>query len=91
MQKGCGKMKIGDYVTIQAIKDQSEARWVVLSDFEYRDYGGFDDIEGGVIRYISDTKREAGHSSDKLHLGGIETLIIRGAIEPLSVGGVFVE
>jgi len=40
-------MKIGDYVTIQAIKDQSVARWVVLSDFEYRDYGG---IETLIIR-----------------------------------------
>ena len=38
-------MKIGDYVTIQEIADQSEYRWVVLSDFEYHDYGGYEDIE----------------------------------------------
>ena len=84
-------MKIGEYVTIQEIKDQSDARWVVLTDFDYQDYGGFDDIEGGIIRCIANTKREAGDASTDLHLNGIDTLIIRGAIEQLSVGGVFVE
>ena len=84
-------MKIGGYVTVQEIVDQSEYRWVVLSDFEYRDYGGFEDIEGGIIRCIADTKREASKVSVKLHLGGTETLLMSGAIEPLSVGGVFVE
>lgn len=84
-------MKIGDYVTVQEIADQSECRWVVLSNFEYRDYGGYEDIDGGIIRYIADTKREASKISVKLHLEGTDTLLMSGAIEPLSVGGVFVE
>jgi hypothetical protein len=84
-------MNVGDYVTIQEIKDQSEARWVVVSDWVYGDYGDYDDVEGGIIRCIADTKREAGNVSFELHSSGIDTLIVRGAIEPLSVGGVFVE
>ena len=84
-------MKIGDYVTIQEIADQSEYRWVVISDFEYCDYGGYEDIVGGIIRCIADTKREASSVSVKLHLGGTDTLLMSGAIESLSVGGVFVE
>ncbi|MCL1877449.1 MAG: hypothetical protein FWF80_01185 [Defluviitaleaceae bacterium] len=84
-------MKIGDYVTVQEIKDQSEARWVVLSDFEYRDYGDYEGIDGGIIRCIADTKREASKVSVKLHLSGTDTLLMSGAIEPLCLGGVFVE
>jgi hypothetical protein len=84
-------MKVGDYVTIQAIKDQSECRWVVLSDMVYMDYGGYEGTEGGTIRFIADTRREAGQVSVDMELSGISTLLIRGAIEPLSVGGVFVE
>jgi hypothetical protein len=83
-------MKIGDYVTIQAIKDQSECRWVVLSDLVHKDYGYCFGTDGGVIRFIGDNE-EAGDAAAELENNGISTLIIRGAIEPLSVGGVFVE
>jgi len=84
-------MKIGDFVTIQEIANQSEYRWVVLSDFEYQDFGGYEDVKGGIIRCIANTKREASEISVKLHLNGTDTLLMSGAIEPLSVGGVFVE
>jgi hypothetical protein len=84
-------MKIGEYITIQEIANQSEYRWIVLSDFEYCDYGGYEDIEGGIIRCIADTQREASKVSVKLHLDGTNTLLMSGAIEPLSVGGVFVK
>jgi len=50
-------MKIGDYVTIQEIKNQSVARWVVLTDLVEGKYGG---SVGGVIKFIADTKSEAG-------------------------------
>ena|GEM_PF-584386 len=89
--KGREEMKIGDYVTVQEIMNQSEARWVVLSDMVYMDYGGYEGTEGGTIRHIADTRREAGQVSVDMELSGIPTLLIRGAIEPLSVGGVFVE
>ena len=82
-------MKVGDYVTVQAIKDQSVARWVVISDLKYNDYGDYTGIDGDIIRCIADTKREAGKVSTPLHLSGEDVILIRGAIEPLSVGGVF--
>ena len=84
-------MKVGDYVTIQAIKDQSECRWVVLTDLEYKDYGGFDDIDGGIIRCIADTKREAGKVNIKLNSDENPSILISGTIETLSVGGIFVK
>ena len=83
-------MKVGDYVTIQAIKDQSVARWVVLTDLVRKDYGYCTGTDGGVIRFIGDNE-EAGDAAAELEDNGIPTLVIRGAIEPLSVGGVFVE
>ena len=81
-------MKIGDYVTVQEVKNQSECRWVVLVDFVYSENGG---IEGGTIKYIEDTKVKAGRKTIKLQDKGIMNLLICGAIEPLSVGGVFVK
>jgi hypothetical protein len=85
-------VKVGDYTTIQAIKNQSEARWVVLSDWKYKQLDGYQGIDGGIIRCIADTKK----GTEKVDLGliaeGIETLLVCGAIEPLTLGGVvFVE
>jgi len=81
-------MKIGDYVTVDEIKRQSVYRWIVLVDMKEGNYGG---VEGGIIKYIADTKRDAGSVAAKLDLSGMETYLTCGAIEPLSVGGVFVE
>ena len=81
-------MKIGDYVTVQEIADQSEYRWVVLTDFEF---GEFDSIEGGIVRCIENTNAKAGDVAAELELSGIDTLLVCGALEPLSVGGVLVE
>lgn len=82
-------MKIGDYVTVQQIADQSECRWVVLSDMVYDDeYCG---AEGGIVKFIGNTKWEAGKVAADLELGGTPTLLVCGALETLSVGGVFVE
>jgi len=81
-------MKIGDYVTTQEIADQSVCRWVVLSDFVYGEYGG---LVGGTIRYIADTKTEAGNRELEFCADGVETVLVCGALEPLSVGSVFVE
>jgi hypothetical protein len=80
-------MKIGDYVTIQAIKDQSVARWVVLTDLIVGEYGG---TTGGVIRFIGNNE-EAGNLTAELSLGGTRALLVCGALEPLCVGSVFVE
>jgi len=84
-------MKIGEYITVQEIMDQSECRWVVLSDLTFVDYGDYEGEEGGIIRCIADTKREAGKIDIALNRDGVDTLLVCGAIEPLSVGGVFVE
>ena len=81
-------MKIGDYVTVDEIKNQSICRWIVLVDIKEGNYGG---VEGGIVKYISDTKKEAGTVAAKLNLSDIEAFLTCGAIEPLSVGGVFVE
>ena len=81
-------MKIGDYVTLDEIKHQNVCRWIVLVDIKEGIYGG---VEGGIIRHIAETKREAGRIAAKLDLSGTETYLTCGAIEPLSVGGVFVE
>ncbi|MCL1845017.1 MAG: hypothetical protein FWF77_03850 [Defluviitaleaceae bacterium] len=85
-------MKVGDYVTIQEIKDQSEARWVVLTDLDYRDFGDYEDVEGGIIRHIDDSNGKAWDAWSKFNSEENPSLLIRGAIESLSVGGVvFVE
>jgi hypothetical protein len=81
-------MKIGDYVTTQEIADQSTYRWVVLSDFVYGEYGG---VIGGTIRYIADTKTEAGDKEVELSERGIETTLVCGTLSHLNVGSVFVE
>jgi len=81
-------MKIGDYVTTQEIHDQSECRWVVLVNLVDDAYGG---VDGGIIEHISHTKTEAGKIAAKLNQSGTEAVIICGAFESLSVGGVFVE
>jgi hypothetical protein len=80
-------MKVGDYVTVQAIANQSEARWVVLTDLTYGEYYG---AEGGVIRFIGNNE-EAGDVAAEFNLSGTDALIVCGALEPLCVGGVFVE
>jgi len=80
-------MKIGDYVTVQQIADQSECRWVVLTDLTYGRYNG---AEGGVIRFIGDNE-EAGDVAADFNLNGTDALIVCGALEPLCVGGIFVE
>ena len=75
-------MKIGDYVTTQQIADQSVCRWVVLVDIKDGIYGG---VEGGIIKYIEDTKTKAGDKAAELNLSGIEAYLLCGALEPLSV------
>ena len=84
-------MKIGDYVAIQEIKDQSEARWVVLTDLEFRQYDGYDSLESGIVRYIADTKREAGDAICEIEEDGTEAYLLCGALEDLCIGGVIVE
>ena len=81
-------MNIGDYVTIDEIKNQDVCRWIVLTDLEDDIYGG---VEGGTIRHISNTKREAGDIAAEFNLSGVEAFLTCGAFETLSVGGVFVE
>ena len=81
-------MKIGDYVTTQEIADQSVCRWVVLIDLDFNDNGA---PKGGIIKCIANTKNEAGQVWADLNLQGFTTLLTCGALEPLSVGGVFVE
>jgi len=81
-------MKIGDYVTTQQIADQSICRWVLLTDFVYGEFGG---VIGGTIALIADTKTEAWEKEVALGLADEDTLLVCGALEPLSVGGVFVE
>ena len=81
-------MKIGDYITVEEIKNQSIYRWLVLVDLKEGIYGG---VEGGTIRYVEDTKTKAGNKAAELNLKGIDAYLTCGALEPLSIGGVFVE
>ena len=80
-------MKIGDYVTVQQIADQSECRWVVLTDLVAGKYGG---TTAGVIRFIGDNEA-AGDVAADFNLNGTDALLVCGALEPLCVGGIFVE
>jgi hypothetical protein len=80
-------MKIGDYVTVQQIADQSECRWVVLADLVESEYGG---SEAGIIQFIGDNE-EAGDVAAEFSSKGIHALLVCGALEPLCVGGIFVE
>ena len=81
-------MNIGDIVTVQDIANQNHHRWVVLIDLITTNDG---DIKGGTIKYIEDTKIKAGNKALKLHKNGVTTLLVCGALEPLSLGGVFVK
>ena len=84
-------MKIGDYVTLDEIGNQSECRWVVLTNLKFVDYGDYEGVEGGIINYIADTKSEAGDVWCELEDDGGETLLVCGAFEELCIGGVIVE
>jgi len=81
-------MKVGDYVTVQQIMNQSAARWVVLSDMEFGAYYG---VEGGIIRFIADTKAKADEKELELDRAGIDTYLVSGSWQTLVVDGVFVE
>jgi hypothetical protein len=86
--KGCVDMKVGDYVTVQEIMNQSEARWVVLTDIEPTPRHG---VKGGIVRCVAYTKREAGKVTAELAQAGVDTYLVSGSWEELVVGGVFVE
>ena len=83
-------MKIGDFVTVQSIKDQSACRWVVLTDLLFDENG---DAEGGTVAYIADTKSKAGDAAYEIDRNGTENLLLCGTLQEyeLCVGGVFVE
>ena len=83
-------MKIGEYVLIQEIKNQSKARWVVLSNLTFTANGS---PEGGAICYIADTKGAAGDFAYDLDCDGTENLLVCGTLDEyeLCVGGVIVE
>jgi hypothetical protein len=81
-------MNIGEYVTIQDIKNQTLHRWVVLVDLVTDDDG---DIDGGTVKYIENTKVKAGNKKAKLYDKGITALLVSGSTEGLCVGGVFVK
>ena len=82
-------MKIGDYITVQEITNQSVCRWVVLSDLVYNEYGG---ITGGIIKVIAGTKKEAWEKEDELGLNDTDTYLVNGTWDDsVIVGGVFVE
>jgi len=81
-------MKIGDYVTVQEIMNQSACRWVVLSDLKLTKNDG---VKGGIVRCIADTKTEADDAAFELDIDGVDTYVVSGTWETLFVGGVFVE
>jgi len=81
-------MKIGDYVTDDEVMNQGVCRWVVLTDLKFDDNG---ELEGGIIKHIANTKKEAGDKAAELNLSGVTAVLTSGALENLSVGGVFVE
>ena len=81
-------MKIGDYVTVQEIMNQSECRWVVLAKLEFTAQNG---VKGGIIGYIGETKTEAGDAQYEMESDGADTYLVCGALEELVVGGVFVK
>jgi len=84
MKGWCKYMKIGDYATVQEIKNQSTARWVVLTDLIEGKYGG---SEGGIIRFIGNNE-EAGDIAAEFSLSGTHALLVCGALEQLCVGGI---
>jgi hypothetical protein len=81
-------MKVGDYVTVQEIMNQSECRWVVLANLKFTERNG---VKGGTVGYIGNTKTEAGDAQYELEHDGSDTYLVCGACEELVVGGVFVE
>jgi len=79
-------VKIGDFITTKEAMDQSDFKWVVFDDFEY---GRFESIFGGTIRYLGDSLDEAGEVSAKIHADGGMALSVEGWHGyQLHVGGV---
>ena len=80
-------MKIGDVVTIDDIKDQSDFRWVVLTNLIFDEDG---DIDGGTVECLESSKVRAGNRAIELDHQGIETYLVAGAVEGICIGEVFV-
>ena len=59
-----------------------------MTNFVYGELGG---VIGGTIALIADTKTEVWEKEVALGMADEETLMVCGALEPLSVGRVFVE
>ena len=82
-------MKIGDYVTVEAIMNQSTCHWVLLADLVYTENNG---VKGGIVRAIADTKKEAMDKEIELGLLDTDIYLVNGTWnEDLVIGGVFVE
>ena len=77
-------VEVGKYTTISEIKNQSEARWVVLVDLHMEN----DDILGGKVHYIARTKTLAGNKAIALERKGIETYVSMGASDEICIGAI---
>jgi hypothetical protein len=83
-------MKIGDYVTVEDIMNQSACKWVVLVDLVTDDDEAA--VLGGTVKIIEDTKTAASRKAKPLYDADIDTLLVPGALGPsVIVGGVFVD
>jgi hypothetical protein len=79
---------IGEYVTLDDIKSHLFPKWIVLADLTRNDGGN---VIGGVVQYIGETKTKAGDKAVSLEKKGIKTLVTRGSVDEIDVGGVFVK
>jgi len=80
-------MKIGEKISIIAIKNQDNYKWVVLSPLTVNETG---EIEGGVVYYYTQSRADAGKKASKRRRENERALIVEGAISSVSVGEVFV-
>jgi len=80
-------MKVGDYVFIEAVINQTEHKWVVLSPLVLDEEG---DVTGGYIialeRLVSAADKKAYAARKK----GERALVVQGLTPGVIAGGVFV-
>ena len=83
-------MKIGEYVSIESIMNQSMYKWVVLVDLQIDDEGV--EVLGGTIKFIGNTKSETGKKAETLYDMGVDAMVIPGLPdEKVILSGVLVQ
>jgi hypothetical protein len=80
-------VKIGDYVQMEAVMNQTDHKWVVLSPLTIDEYG---DVSGGCVFALEHLVSVADKKASAARKNGERALVVQGLTPGVIVGGVFV-